>query len=156
VILSNNRAVAFILHKHCACKTLECQIQNITDADFTPTSSYCWVKVVTAKGINIINIIIKYYTHIYNYTRYTLTANDLDPTVGDGRRKKLRRGLARSTLFVDDSAKIDKALFGKMPKDVQALNRAARAEARARARYDWALNNPSNPRVAGKPLKKPV
>jgi hypothetical protein len=65
--------------------------------------------------------------------------------------------LAQSTIFVmDDSANVDRALFAKAPKSVRDLNKSARAAARAKQRFAWALDNPDNPRVAGKPLKKPV
>jgi hypothetical protein len=57
--------------------------------------------------------------------------------------------------MTDDAAKIEKVLFKSMPKDIQELNRAARREARDKARLEWAMNHRSNPRVAGKPLRKP-
>lgn len=57
---------------------------------------------------------------------------------------------------MDDAARVDQALFKKAPKSVRALNRKARGEARAQQRFEWALANPTNPRVANKPLKKPV
>lgn len=49
----------------------------------------------------------------------------------------------------------DDALFKRQPKSVRALNLVARREARAKARYAWAMANPNNPKVAGKALTKP-
>jgi hypothetical protein len=50
----------------------------------------------------------------------------------------------------------DDHLFKHQPKQVRILNEQARREKRAQERYAWAVQNPTNPRVAGKRLTKPV
>lgn len=50
----------------------------------------------------------------------------------------------------------DDHLFKHQPKQVRILNEQARREKRAQERYSWATQNPTNPKVAGKRLTKPV
>jgi hypothetical protein len=73
----------------------------------------------------------------------------------DAYRTEVARTAGAQHSFRDMDADVDRALFAKMPKDVRALNRKARGEARAKQRFEWANDNPEHPNVVGKPLKKP-